>query len=372
MLPLIGDYHPANLAVALGLLYATHNAAPERVVSGWRALTSTRGVSGRMERVVSEEGRVALVDYAHTPEAVTRALEALGAVHQGPIWCILGCGGDRDRGKRPLMTRAALALSDRLYLTSDNPRSEPPEQIIQDALEGLSAEERARVEVIVSRREALHEAWRALPQGGALLAAGKGHEAYQEYVREGRVTRYALSDAEALRAIALAERTSRPLAHVPLHESTHGADGQALSPLELLYEAGMREGGLTITLSLEPSLELSLEPLALSDATLSVEERAQGVLRALTQTLTPKEREVSVRSADQALLEALITHINEGLKACVKAHRGSRAAALTPQLCWEESVKGAVGQGRTARVFFEGWEVGGVSAAYLPTLSSLP
>jgi hypothetical protein len=263
------------------------------------------------------------------------------------------------------MARAALALSDRLYLTSDNPRSEPPEQIIEDALEGVSVEERARVEVIVLRREALNAAWRALPRGGALLAAGKGHEAYQEYVHDGRVTRYALSDAEALRAAAIAERTSRPLAHVPLRESARGAHGQALSPLELLYEAGLREGGLTISLSYQPSEPSEGRP----SHHLKAEERAALMLTDLSHDLTPQQRSASVQSGDLEALNALMSLINEGLRVCVEAHRGARAAALTPQLAWEKGEgEEPPAQKRVANVFFEGWEVGGVSAAYLPTL----
>ena len=258
--PLIGDYHPFNVGIALGMVAGTH---PQYLDRAWQSLSETRGVSGRMEKVDlpyqhPSDQRVALVDYAHTPEAITRALEAVKAVYDGPISVIVGCGGDRDRGKRPEMLRAALHFADQVWLTSDNPRSEDPQQIIRDALslsEPTDGQEICKVEV--DRRQCIFKAWRALPARGALLITGKGHESYQEI--KGR--RYNLGDQEALSVASCIEWLSyEEISDVPLRESVPELRGRGRSYkthredlMALFREAALREGGFSIRLSQQRS-----------------------------------------------------------------------------------------------------------------------
>ena len=118
-----------------------------------------------------------LVDYAHTPDALERALEAVRAFGPHRILCVFGCGGDRDRGKRPLMGAAAARLADLVFITSDNPRSEDPEAIVREIEAGAIGT--ASVRTIVDRAEAIREAIHAAGSGDAVLIAGKGHETYQ-------------------------------------------------------------------------------------------------------------------------------------------------------------------------------------------------
>ena len=265
--PLIGDYHPLNVAIALGMVAGTH---PEHLREAWQSLSQSLGVSGRMERVISPSeqtaDRVALVDYAHTPDAIKRALSAIRAVHTGLISVVIGCGGDRDRGKRPEMLRAALDGADKVWITSDNPRSEEPLQIINDALRiQRSKSEIARCTVVVDRRECLFEAWKALPVGGALLVTGKGHESYQE-VKERR---YLLSDQEAIIAAHYAEVNGLShLNEVPLCESVLEIKGAVqaqgstydLSVL-LIREASLRKGGLSLLVSMGSLSPVDLDTL---------------------------------------------------------------------------------------------------------------
>ncbi len=148
---------------------------------------------GRMQQFGGGSQPLVLVDYAHTPDAIDSVLSSLREhcsvikrsikeCEQGVsnIVCVYGCGGDRDRGKRPLMTAAALNGADKIVLTSDNPRTEDPEQIFTDALEGVSNQDRQRMSVIADRSEAIHSAITAASAGDIVVIAGKGHENYQE------------------------------------------------------------------------------------------------------------------------------------------------------------------------------------------------
>jgi len=137
-------------------------------------------VAGRFQAVRSPRGVVAIVDYAHTPDAVVNVLEAIKEVGPGRILTVVGCGGNRDAGKRPIMAAEAARRSDRVILTSDNPRDEEPEAILADMEAGLDAEARARALVIVDRREAIRTAAALAGPGDVILIAGKGHEDYQE------------------------------------------------------------------------------------------------------------------------------------------------------------------------------------------------
>jgi UDP-N-acetylmuramoyl-L-alanyl-D-glutamate--2,6-diaminopimelate ligase len=133
-------------------------------------------VPGCLERL-AEEPFLVLRDYAHTPDALARALAAVRPLTHGRLWVVFGAGGDRDRGKRPLMGRAAARGADHCIVTSDNPRTEDPEAIIRDIVAGIP--EAASYETIVDRRNAIAQALERARAGDVVLLAGKGHETYQ-------------------------------------------------------------------------------------------------------------------------------------------------------------------------------------------------
>ena len=147
-----------------------------------RALADVPAVPGRLERVrAPHDGGVSVfVDYAHTPDALEKALSSIMALTPGRTICVFGCGGDRDAGKRPIMGRAALA-ADHAVVTSDNPRHEDPLAIIDDIVRGMGARARgrARFEVEPDRRAAIARAIALAAPGDSVLVAGKGHEDYQ-------------------------------------------------------------------------------------------------------------------------------------------------------------------------------------------------
>jgi UDP-N-acetylmuramoyl-L-alanyl-D-glutamate--2,6-diaminopimelate ligase len=161
------------------------------------ALAECRAPPGRMEVVPSlnRAKPLTVVDYAHTPDALAKALAALREHCDGQIWCVFGCGGDRDPGKRPIMGQVADELADRLIVTDDNPRSENPEAITQAIARGITAHP---VEIIHDRAQAIATALRSASPVDAVLIAGKGHEDYQIYGQ----TRRAFSDrGEARRSL---------------------------------------------------------------------------------------------------------------------------------------------------------------------------
>ncbi len=143
-------------------------------------ISSLVPVAGRFQAVRSPRGVIAIVDYAHTPDAVVNVLEAIKEVGPKRIITVVGCGGNRDAGKRPIMAAEAAKRSDRLILTSDNPRFEEPEAILAEMEAGLDAEMRKSALVIVDRREAIRTAAALAEPGDVILIAGKGHEDYQE------------------------------------------------------------------------------------------------------------------------------------------------------------------------------------------------
>ena len=178
---LAGDYNIDNLLGVIGALRA--QGVPLALAA--QACSALQAVPGRMQRVPAPTGArgmpLAVVDYAHTPDALTQALRALQPMARergGRLWCVFGCGGDRDPHKRPLMAAAAEALSDRLVLTSDNPRSEPVAAILAQMRDGL-AQPRAAVEM-PDRAEAIAWAVQEAAAADVVLVAGKGHETTQE------------------------------------------------------------------------------------------------------------------------------------------------------------------------------------------------
>ena len=143
-----------------------------------QALESFNGVPGRMERVPHRPDQPAvLVDYAHTPDGLDNALQAARPFAEGKLICVFGCGGDRDRSKRPQMGAIAAQLADELVVTSDNPRTEDPQQILDDVAAGIPAE--SPCVVVADRAAAIAQAIGQAKAGDLVLIAGKGHEDYQ-------------------------------------------------------------------------------------------------------------------------------------------------------------------------------------------------
>jgi len=176
--PLVGRYNVENLTATLAAVLGA-GFDPDRAVA---ALESLEQVPGRMERFVLPSGGLAVVDYAHTAEAVAAVLRACAELTSRRILVVFGCGGDRDRGKRPLMGRAAADLADAVWVTSDNPRTEDPEAIIAEVLAGIDGvpAPRARSRVVIpDRAAAIADALGATGDQDVVVIAGKGHEDYQ-------------------------------------------------------------------------------------------------------------------------------------------------------------------------------------------------
>jgi UDP-N-acetylmuramoyl-L-alanyl-D-glutamate--2,6-diaminopimelate ligase len=201
--PLPGAFNVANALIALAMLGET-GVPVDQAAAGIAALT---GVPGRMEKIEAGQPFLAVVDYAHTPAAVASLLETVRAVVAGRVLVVLGCGGDRDRAKRPLMGAAAAEGADVAVLTSDNPRSEDPQAILDAMLAGVNetvAENRGTVLVEPDRAAAIRRAVQQARPGDAVVVAGKGHETGQTI---GDVT-LPFDDAEEL-ARAISAATSR-------------------------------------------------------------------------------------------------------------------------------------------------------------------
>ena len=173
-LPLPGDFNVANAVIVLAALLG--QGVP--MLRACETLAQVSSPPGRMERVAAAAGLPTVyVDYAHSPQAIDVALRALRAHCRGKLWCVFGCGGDRDSGKRPLMARNAEMGADRLVITSDNPRGEAPGQIIAQMIDGLEQPDRATV--LEDRAAAIAWAIREAASDDVILIAGKGHENYQ-------------------------------------------------------------------------------------------------------------------------------------------------------------------------------------------------
>ena len=172
---LLGRFNVLNALCAFGAGFAL-GLPPDAVQRG---IASLKGVSGRMERVDVGQDFIILVDYAHTDDALKNLLETVRELKPRRLVTVFGCGGDRDKSKRPLMGAVAARLSDVLILTSDNPRSEPPEAIIDDVRRGIPASRADETQVIVDRRDAIARALELGREGVVIVIAGKGHETYQ-------------------------------------------------------------------------------------------------------------------------------------------------------------------------------------------------
>jgi UDP-N-acetylmuramoyl-L-alanyl-D-glutamate--2,6-diaminopimelate ligase len=172
--PLVGRHNAANLAAAYAVLRALDVPSADAA----RAAGAATGAPGRLERVPDPAGRLVLVDYAHSDDALANVLPTVRELVPGTVWVVFGCGGDRDRGKRPAMGAVARQLADRVVVTSDNPRSEDPAAIVADILAGIA--DPTGVVVELDREAAIRHAIRNSGPGDAVLLAGKGHETTQE------------------------------------------------------------------------------------------------------------------------------------------------------------------------------------------------
>ena len=174
----IGRFNVSNLLAVYGAAVLLGQHEEDVLV----ALSTLHSVNGRLEPIQSPEGFTVIVDYAHTPDALANVLAAIHEVRgdRGQVITVCGAGGNRDKGKRPLMAQEAVRQSDRVIITSDNPRFEEPADIIRDMLEGLSPQQRKKVITIEDRREAIRAACMMAQRGDVVLVAGKGHEDYQE------------------------------------------------------------------------------------------------------------------------------------------------------------------------------------------------
>jgi UDP-N-acetylmuramoyl-L-alanyl-D-glutamate--2,6-diaminopimelate ligase len=197
--PFVGRFNAYNLLAVYGAAVAL-GKEPEDILL---VLSALRPVAGRFETIPSPLGYTAIVDYAHTPDALINVLNSIREVldGEGRILTVVGAGGNRDKGKRPLMAQAAARLSDQVVLTSDNPRFEEPDDILNDMLAGLSASEKEHTLCIADRTQAIKTATLLARKGDVILVAGKGHEDYQEI----KGVKYPFDDREKLKNIFITQ-----------------------------------------------------------------------------------------------------------------------------------------------------------------------
>lgn len=192
----IGKFNVSNLLAVYGAAVMLGKSKDDILL----VLSTLKSVNGRLEPIRSPEGFTAIVDYAHTPDALSNVLSAIHDVMEGKtgqIITVCGAGGNRDKGKRPLMAQEAVKHSDVVILTSDNPRFEDPQDIINDMVAGLDETQLKKVLTIVDRREAMRTAAKLAKKGDVILVAGKGHEDYQEI----KGVKHHFDDHEVLRDI---------------------------------------------------------------------------------------------------------------------------------------------------------------------------
>ncbi len=191
---LVGDFNAYNLLAVYGAAVLLGEERDEILT----VLSNLTTAEGRFDYVRSDEsGITGIVDYAHTPDALEKVLQTLEKLREGNgrIITVVGCGGDRDRTKRPIMAKMACNYSDQAILTSDNPRTESPEAILKEMEEGVPASAKMKVLIIADRRQAIRTACRLAQKGDIILVAGKGHEKYQEIMG----VKYPFDDKEVLR-----------------------------------------------------------------------------------------------------------------------------------------------------------------------------
>lgn len=174
----IGKFNASNLLAVFGASCLLGKKEEDVLLT----LSTLKPVCGRFDSVRSPQGYTAIVDYAHTPDALINVLSSIQEIIEGngKIITVVGAGGNRDKGKRPIMAQEAVKNSNKVIITSDNPRFEEPQDIINDMLEGLTAEEKKNVITIVDRKEAIRTACMLAQAGDVILVAGKGHENYQD------------------------------------------------------------------------------------------------------------------------------------------------------------------------------------------------
>lgn len=174
----VGVFNVYNLLAVYGATVLLGQDTDEAML----VLSTLKPVAGRFETLRSPQQYTAIVDYAHTPDALTNVLDAIHEVldGEGRVITVVGCGGNRDKTKRPIMAREAVRLSDQVILTSDNPRYEEPQAIINDMADGLNSEQMKKALLIVDRRQAIRTACALAKEGDVVLIAGKGHEDYQD------------------------------------------------------------------------------------------------------------------------------------------------------------------------------------------------
>ena len=191
----IGKFNVSNLLAVYGAAVMLGKPAEDILV----ILSTLKSVNGRLDPIRSPEGYTAIIDYAHTPDALENVLNAIHEVldGKGKVITVCGAGGNRDKGKRPLMAQEAVRQSDKVIITSDNPRFEEPQDIINDMLAGLDARQMKKVVSIVDRREAIRTACMMAEKGDVILIAGKGHEDYQEI----KGVKHHFDDKEVVREI---------------------------------------------------------------------------------------------------------------------------------------------------------------------------
>ncbi len=190
-MPLIGRYNFLNAVQSWVVACQIFGTDGETLA---KRLKDFPGVPGRMERIMVR-GREVFIDYAHTPDGLDNALRTLRELKgQGKLICVFGCGGDRDRGKRPIMGKISDQLADVVVITSDNPRSEDPEKIVEDIVQGIPNFSRLKHIVEIDRYRAIRLALEITEEGDIVLIAGKGHEDYQIVGNK----RYHFSDREVV------------------------------------------------------------------------------------------------------------------------------------------------------------------------------
>ncbi|MFT4705966.1 MAG: murE/murF fusion protein [Bradymonadia bacterium] len=235
LVPLVGRHNAANLAVALGMLLQEH---PARLGAALASLSTFPGIPGRFELAATRMPGEPLVfvDYAHTPDAVAHASDVVASLGRHPSVVVLGCGGDRDAGKRPDMAAAAISRADELICTSDNPRNESPSAIIEQMLAGVPASKRANVKAIENRSAAIEQ---AMAGTGVVLIAGKGHETYQEV----RGIRVHLDDREEARRALFAREHGTAAGDAPLLAGWSPARVASVAGGELTQRGALRGAG---------------------------------------------------------------------------------------------------------------------------------